>query len=75
MESPVRLLVHGGNGRMGQAVQRLCREDPGCVVVAAVSRKVGPRVRPFYAAARKEALYAEQRGRPMVLALVFARDG
>lgn len=38
------MLVHGGNGRMGQAVQRLCREDASCVVVAAVSRKVGPRV-------------------------------
>ncbi len=29
---------------MGQALQRLCREDTGCTVVGAVSRKVGPRV-------------------------------
>lgn len=42
--SDVRLLVHGANGRMGQALQRLCVEGSGCVVVAAVSRKVGNRV-------------------------------
>jgi len=41
---PVRLLIHGANGRMGQALQRLCDEASGCVAVAAVSRKVGPRV-------------------------------
>lgn len=40
-----RLLIHGANGRMGQALQRLCAEEgSGCQVVAAVSRKVGPRV-------------------------------
>ena len=39
-----RLLIHGANGRMGRALQRLCNEDSGCSVVAAVSRKVGPRV-------------------------------
>lgn len=45
MTTPVRLLVHGANGRMGLSLQRLCRdEDGGCVVVAAVSRKVGARV-------------------------------
>lgn len=44
MESPVRLLIHGGNGRMGQSVQRLCRDDPRCDIAGAVSRKVGPRV-------------------------------
>ena len=43
-ESSVRLLIHGANGRMGQALQRLCDEASGCAVVAAVSRKVGPRV-------------------------------
>lgn len=43
MEAPVRLLIHGGNGRMGQALQRLCREESGCVVVGAVSRNVGSR--------------------------------
>ena len=42
--SPVRLLIHGANGRMGQALQRLCDDTTGCRVVAAVSRKVGPRV-------------------------------
>lgn len=40
-----RLLIHGANGRMGQALQRLCAEQgAGCQVVAAVSRKVGQRV-------------------------------
>jgi 4-hydroxy-tetrahydrodipicolinate reductase len=42
---PVRLLIHGATGRMGQALLRLCREqDAGCVVVAAVARQVGARV-------------------------------
>ena len=41
---PTRLLIHGANGRMGQALQRLAEEAGGCQVVAAVSRKVGPRV-------------------------------
>ncbi len=40
----VRLLVHGANGRMGQALQRLCDPASGCEVVAAVSRRVGARV-------------------------------
>lgn len=45
MTTPVRLLVHGGNGRMGQSLQRLCRDEAGgCTVVAVVSRKVGARV-------------------------------
>ena len=45
MTNPVRLLVHGANGRMGQSLLRLCRdENTGCSVVAAVSRKVGARV-------------------------------
>jgi ubiquinone/menaquinone biosynthesis C-methylase UbiE len=47
----------------------------GLVLMDRAEGKVGPRVRPFYADARKESLYAEQRGRPMVLALSFARDG
>lgn len=42
---PVRLLIHGATGRMGQALLRLCREqDTGCLVVAAVARQVGTRV-------------------------------
>ena len=42
--TPTRLLIHGANGRMGQALQRLAEQPVGCEVVAAVSRKVGPRV-------------------------------
>ena len=45
MTTPVRLLLHGANGRMGQSLQRLCRDEAsGCIVVASVSRKVGTRV-------------------------------
>lgn len=44
MTSPTRILLHGANGRMGQALLRLCHEDPAVEVVAAVSRKVGQRV-------------------------------
>lgn len=43
-QTTTRLLIHGANGRMGQALQRLAGEGGGCSVVAAVSRKVGPRV-------------------------------
>ena len=39
-----RLLIHGANGRMGQALQRLADSAGSSSVVAAVSRKVGPRV-------------------------------
>jgi len=42
--SPVRLLIHGANGRMGQALLRLAAGRDDCVVVGAVSRKVGQRV-------------------------------
>ena len=44
MDAPIRLLIHGANGRMGRALQRLCREGEGGEVVAAVSRKVESRV-------------------------------
>jgi 4-hydroxy-tetrahydrodipicolinate reductase len=45
MTPPItRLLIHGASGRRGQARQRLADEGSGCRVVAAVSRKVGPRV-------------------------------
>lgn len=44
MSIPVRLLIHGANGRMGQTLQRLCASGEGCRVVAAVSRKVAQRV-------------------------------
>ncbi len=39
---PIRLLIHGANGRMGQALLRLCADagaDGACQVVAAVSRR------------------------------------
>jgi ubiquinone/menaquinone biosynthesis C-methylase UbiE len=49
--------------------------DAGLVPADKAEAAVGPRVRPFYAVARKEALYAEQRGMPMVLGLAFTRDG
>jgi 4-hydroxy-tetrahydrodipicolinate reductase len=42
--TPIRLLIHGANGRMGQALQRLCDAGSGCSVVAAVSRRVQARV-------------------------------
>lgn len=41
---PIRLLIHGATGRMGQALVRLCTESDACVVAGAVSRKVGQRV-------------------------------
>lgn len=39
MSDPIRLLIHGAQGRMGQALLRLCAEQPGCEAVAAVSRR------------------------------------
>lgn len=45
MDTPIRLLIHGANGRMGRALQRLCpQEGADCRVVGAVSRKVDARV-------------------------------
>ena len=45
MDTPVRLLLHGANGRMGQALRRLCDEaDASCTIVAAVARRVQGRV-------------------------------
>ena len=45
MDAPLRLLIHGASGRMGQALLRLCAEAPGRVTVAgAVSRKPQQRV-------------------------------
>ena len=49
--------------------------EAGLVLAESAEAAVGSRVRPFYAAARKEALYTEQRGTPMVLGLAFRRDG
>jgi len=42
--TPIRLLVHGANGRMGQALLRLVANRADFEVVAAVARTVGQRV-------------------------------
>lgn len=47
----------------------------GLTLRARAEAKIGPEVRRFYAAAGREALYAEHRGLPVVLALAFMRDG
>ena len=39
MNPPIRLLIHGASGRMGQALLRLCAESDACQVVAAVTRQ------------------------------------
>jgi 4-hydroxy-tetrahydrodipicolinate reductase len=45
MDKPLRLLIHGASGRMGQALLRLCALEPGgYTVVGAVSRKPAQRV-------------------------------
>jgi 4-hydroxy-tetrahydrodipicolinate reductase len=43
MSNPVRILIHGASGRMGQALLRLAGERSDLEVVAAVSRKVESR--------------------------------
>lgn len=43
-KDPVRLLLHGASGRMGQALLRLCGEHQGCQVVGAVASRVQQRV-------------------------------
>jgi len=45
MDAPIRLLIHGASGRMGQALLRLCADAPRAFVVAgAVSRRPQQRV-------------------------------
>ncbi|MEO5566602.1 MAG: dihydrodipicolinate reductase C-terminal domain-containing protein [Luteimonas sp.] len=45
MDKPLRILIHGASGRMGQALLRLCASSPGnCAVIAAVSRQPAQRV-------------------------------
>ena len=45
MDKPLRILIHGASGRMGQALLGLCAQAPGqCQVVAAVSRQPAQRV-------------------------------
>ena len=42
--SPIRLLIHGASGRMGQALLRLAGDLRELQVVAAVQRRIGQRV-------------------------------
>jgi len=44
MNEPLRVLIHGANGRMGQALLRLACDKEEFDVVAAVSRRVDARV-------------------------------
>jgi 4-hydroxy-tetrahydrodipicolinate reductase len=44
MTTPVRLLIHGASGRMGQALLRLAPGLPELRIVAAVQRRIGQRV-------------------------------
>jgi 4-hydroxy-tetrahydrodipicolinate reductase len=44
MSTPIRILVHGASGRMGQTLLRLASERPDLEVAGAVSRKVASRV-------------------------------
>lgn len=44
MDNALRLLIHGANGRMGQALLRLCTDEPACSPMGAVSRNVAARV-------------------------------
>ncbi len=39
MSETIRLLIHGASGRMGQALLRLCAEQAGCQIVAAVANR------------------------------------
>ena len=44
MTDSLRVLIHGANGRMGQALMRLAAEGAACDIVGAVSRRVSARV-------------------------------
>ncbi len=44
MTDPLRVLIHGANGRMGQSLLRLAGADAALVIVGAVSRHVDARV-------------------------------
>ncbi|HEY4559430.1 MAG TPA: 4-hydroxy-tetrahydrodipicolinate reductase, partial [Lysobacter sp.] len=43
MSTPIRILVHGASGRMGQPLLRLAQERSDLQIVAAVSRRVESR--------------------------------
>lgn len=55
---PVRLVVHGASGRMGQALLRLRAEQPALRLVAAVAGREAPRIEgvPGFTAAQLDAL-------------------
>jgi 4-hydroxy-tetrahydrodipicolinate reductase len=42
MTTPLRVVIHGASGRMGQALLRLAADDERLEVVAAVARRAGP---------------------------------
>ena len=44
MSEPIRLLIHGASGRMGQALLRLAASDPAFAVVGAVARTLDGRI-------------------------------
>lgn len=44
MTDPLRVLIHGANGRMGESLIRLAAADAGCEIVGAVSRRIDARV-------------------------------
>ncbi|MDQ3159435.1 MAG: 4-hydroxy-tetrahydrodipicolinate reductase, partial [Pseudomonadota bacterium] len=44
MTDPLRILIHGANGRMGQSLLRLASDDRLVHIVGAVSRRVDARV-------------------------------
>ena len=41
---PLRLVIHGASGRMGQALVRLCAEEPALQLVAAVAGREAPHI-------------------------------
>lgn len=60
MSTPLRLLVHGANGRMGRAVRRIAAEDARFAIVGVVSRST-PEARvvdgiPFFASSELAAV-------------------
>ncbi len=84
MTDALRVLIHGANGRMGQALLRLAGEDGACVVVAAVSRRVDARVAggiPCFAASELSGVppfdvaidFSQPEGFDAILALCVAR--
>jgi malonyl-CoA O-methyltransferase len=57
------------------AIQAAAADDAGLRLLAADDAAIGPSVRPYFERTGKQALYREHRGKPMVLGLLFARDG